>query len=103
LIGAIYLDSSIDICRNFVINQWKEFINNSKDIPDNPITELQEITQSLSKELPIYKVVRIEGSSHNPKFYCTVKFKDNLSEGHGESKKAAKQNAAKSFLEKIRL
>lgn len=102
IIGAIYLDSSMEVCRKFVIKHWELFIKESDHIPDNPITELQEITQKLNKKLPIYKVEKIDGNSHKPHFRCIVEFNKDKAEGFGENKKIAKQNAAKSFLRKIR-
>lgn len=100
LIGAIYLDSSMEICRNFVIKNWQIFIKDSNSIPENPITKLQEVTQGLNKSLPIYEVKQINGHDHNPQFHCVVKFEKDKAEGFGESKKIAKQNAAKNFLQK---
>jgi len=104
LIGAIYLDSSsIDVCSDFISRNWEVFINQSSHIPENPITKLQEVTQGLSKKLPIYEVNKVSGDAHNPKFHCVVRFQKYSADGFGESKKNAKCDAAKNILQKISL
>ncbi|MDA9818477.1 ribonuclease III [Flavobacteriaceae bacterium] len=103
LIAAIYLDSDIEECRKFILENWQEFIGDVSKVPSNPISDLQEITQEFNKTLPVYKVIKYEGSDHEPKFKCNVKFGKYCDEGYGDTKKMAKQEAAKNILKKIKL
>ena len=103
LIGAIYYDKGFDIAEKFILNNWKNFINLSKEIIIDSKTELQEYSLKKFKSLPIYKLVSSSGPRHKPKFIISVKLKDTkMYEGHGESKKKAEQNAAKKLLDNIK-
>ena len=103
LIGAIYYDKGFDIAEKFILNNWKNFINSSKEIIIDSKTELQEYSLKKFKSLPIYKLVSSSGPRHKPKFIISVKLKDTkMYDGHGESKKKAEQNAAKKLLDNIK-
>ena len=103
LIGAIYYDKGFDIAEKFILNNWKNFINLSKEIIIDSKTELQEYSLKKFKSLPIYKLVSSSGPRHKPKFIISVKLKDTkMYDGHGESKKKAEQNAAKKLLDNIK-
>ena len=96
LIGAIYYDKGFDIAEKFILNNWKNFINLSKEIIIDSKTELQEYSLKKFKSLPIYKLVSSSGPRHKPKFIISVKLKDTkMYDGQGESKKKAEQNAAR--------
>ena len=85
------------------MNNWKNFINLSKEITIDSKTELQEYSLKKFKSLPIYKLVSSSGPRHKPKFIISVKLKDTkMYDGHGESKKKAEQNAAKKLLDNIK-
>ena len=103
LIGAIYYDKGFDIAEKFILNNWKNFINLSKEIIIDSKTELQEYSLKKFKSLPIYKLVSSSGPRHKPKFIISVKLKNTkMYDGHGESKKKAEQNAAKKLLDNIK-
>ncbi len=103
LIGAIYYDKGFDIAEKFILNNWKNFINLSKEIIIDSKTELQEYSLKKFKSLPIYKLVSSSGPKHKPKFIISVKLKDTkIYDGHGESKKKAEQNAARKLLDNIK-
>ena len=103
LIGAIYYDNGFDIAEKFILNNWKNFINLSKEIIIDSKTELQEYSLKKFKSLPIYKLVSSSGPRHKPKFIISVKLKDTkMYDGHGESKKKAEQNAARKLLDNIK-
>ena len=88
LIGAIYYDKGFDIAEKFILNNWKNFINLSKEIIIDSKTELQEYSLKKFKSLPIYKLVSSSGPRHKPKFIISVKLKDTkMYDGQGESKK----------------
>ena len=103
LIGAIYYDKGFDTVEKFILNNWKNFINLSKEIIIDSKTELQEYSLKKFKSLPIYKLVSSSGPRHKPKFIISVKLKDTkMYDGHGESKKKAEQNAARKLLDNIK-
>ena len=103
LICAIYYDKGFDIAEKFILNNWKNFINLSKEIIVDSKTKLQEYSLKKYKSLPIYKLVSSSGPKHKPKFTISVRLKDSkLFEGFGDSKKKAEQNAAKKLLDNIK-
>ena len=103
LIGAIYYDKGFDTVEKFILNNWKNFINLSKEIIIDSKTELQEYSLKKFKSLPIYKLVSSSGPRHKPKFIISVKLKDTkMYDGQGESKKKAEQNAAKKLLDNLK-
>ena len=103
LIGAIYYDKGFDTVEKFILNNWKNFINLSKEIIIDSKTELQEYSLKKFKSLPIYKLVSSSGPRHKPKFIISVKLKDTkMYDGQGESKKKAEQNAARKLLDNIK-
>ena len=76
LICAIYYDKGFDIAEKFILNNWKNFINLSKEIIVDSKTKLQEYSLKKFKSLPIYKLVSSSGPKHKPKFIISVKLKD---------------------------
>ena len=105
IIGAIYLDGGIEVCRAF-INKWfgKE-INKVHDLPTvkDPKSTLQEWAQKQKLPLPDYEVVATAGKAHNQVFRVSCKVRGHDGETHGEarSRKKAEQEAAKNYLDKL--
>lgn len=104
IIGAIYLDSNINICRKQVISWYKSklqdlAINTQKDAK----TELQELLQARKFSLPNYKVIATKGEVHNCIFYvsCSVEGLELITQGYGSSKQLAEQEAAKQYLSEL--
>ena len=61
----------------------------------DPKTNLQEISQKKTKQLPIYSLLKKDGPSHSPIFTVTLKvLKLNLIKGSGNSKREAEMHAA---------
>ena len=104
LIGAIYLDSSIEVMEK-LSHQWfaSLFKEDYKDLmsQDHKST-LQEITQDLYKKAPEYETLESTGPDHQKKFKIGV-FLNNqkIAQGWGDNKKKASQEAAKSAIQKI--
>ena len=105
VIGAIYLDSDLSTCTQFVLNLFQDLINSMS--PDkqtkDPKTELQEFLQARKIELPEYSVVAEEGEAHNRKFTveCRIDALGSNVTAQGKSKRAAEQLAARKILELI--
>lgn len=98
LIAAIYLDSSIDVARPFIlahIEPLVEKVASGKMIHDYK-THLQEIVQTKRDQHVSYELVRSEGPDHNKTFYMQVRLNEEvIGMGSGHSKKEAEQAAAK--------
>lgn len=101
IIGAIFLDSSYENCRNLVKECYKSSFEELKNRPllKDPKTRLQEKLQSKGLGLPTYTVDSIEGKDHEKRFVVTCKtelFPPQT--GKGNSKKKAEQQAAEAVL-----
>ena len=62
LIGAIYLDSGLNIVEKIVLNFWKNKIKQSVITIIDAKTRLQEYSLKKYKKLPIYKLISNSGS-----------------------------------------
>ena len=102
IIGAIYLDSGMEVARERVL-AWLEqhfseltLVDTNKD----PKTRLQEFLQSRSSDLPLYEVVDIQGEPHCRIFFveCQVSLLNEKTRGQGASRRIAEQVAATSAL-----
>ena len=102
IIGAIYLEKGLNISKKFILNNWKEFIDESKITIVDAKTKLQEYSLKNYKSLPIYKLISNTGPRHEPKFKVGVKLKNSIQvTANGSSKKNAEQSAATELLKKI--
>lgn len=101
LIGAIYLDSNYAEAKRFILSFWKNFFERDILPPKDPISELQELVQLRTKQLPQYETIKDGGLDHAPTFASTVKLPTlNLNfSASGKSKKEAQKAAAKLALE----
>lgn len=105
IIGAIYLDSNMDVARERVLawleQQFSELtlVDTNKD----PKTRLQEYLQSRSAELPQYEVIDIQGEPHCRTFYveCQVSLLNESTQGQGASRRIAEQVAASLALQAL--
>lgn len=96
-VAAIYLDSNIEQCRTFVIEQLGEEIEKviSNGFGRDCKGMLQEYAQSEYGFIPDYQVVSTEGPEHRKCFEVTVSLKGVVcGRGTGRSKKAAEKSAA---------
>jgi ribonuclease-3 len=98
IIGAIYLDGGIEPTHQFVLRFFETQLNeiDPKLIQKDPKTLLQELLQSKKSDLPIYTVVSIEGEAHSQTFTieCIIKKSDIKTQGVGNSRRIAEQEAA---------
>lgn len=105
VIAAIYLDGGIAACKQQV-RQWalaqiksQNTLKESKDAK----TQLQELMQARSLQLPNYEVVKVEGEAHDQVFTiaCKVAALAEPQHGKGRSKRAAEQMAATKILTEL--
>lgn len=107
IIGAIYLDSNLEIVKQSIL-AWFEFrIENltTKMPSKDPKTELQEYCQARKLTLPKYEVVGTKGGAHEPifKVICTVPMLAEPVTGEANSRRKAEQMAAEAILKAIYL
>jgi ribonuclease-3 len=98
MIGAIYLDAGIEPAHQFVLRFFEKQLNeiDPKLIQKDAKTLLQELLQSQKSDLPIYTVVSIEGEAHSQSFTieCIIKKSNIKTQGIGQSRRIAEQEAA---------
>jgi ribonuclease-3 len=104
--AAIYIDTgrSIDFVKRLFRYHFEEDVVNAikrGDFYTDYKTLLQEITQGLYKEKPMYKLLKTEGPSHDQIFTVECSIKDFKTTAEGKTKKEAEQKAAKKMLEEF--
>jgi len=102
LVAAIYLGAGWEATRTFVLSHLpvEEIVAARSELRFDHKTALQELLQSQAHQLPVYRTVSSEGPAHNLKFTVEVCFMGQvIGTGHGRSKRAAEQEAARYALE----
>ena len=106
IIGAVYLDSNFETCRDFILELYKSHLNNihPDDIKKDAKTLLQEYLQSIKQDVPEYKTVKETGSSHQPEFTvsCKLNMIDEPILATGSSKRKAEQAAAEKAMQQLK-
>ena len=64
LIGAIFLDSGLNISEKFILKYWNEYIIKSELTLIDPKTKLQEYSLKNFKKLPLYKMQKKSGPQY---------------------------------------
>jgi ribonuclease-3 len=101
VIGAVYLDSSLEEARKLVENLIFRY---EQELPGEQQKDaksaLQELLQAQGKERPEYRILAEEGQPHDRTFVVEL-YQENqcISTGSGHSKKEAEQAAAMKALE----
>lgn len=101
VIGAIYLERGYDDARKFI---YKNIIVKLDEILEtgswrDPKSYLQEISQRVDGQTPVYKVLGEEGPDHDKVFTLGVFVGDKLmGRGAGPSKQVAQQAAARQAI-----
>jgi ribonuclease-3 len=101
LIAALYLDAGIATAREFVLGFWGDAFETLDAPGKDPKTLLQEWAMARGLAVPIYQVVKQEGSAHEPVFTVEVRV-PNLepATARGGSKREAEKLAADALLTK---
>jgi len=102
IIGAVYLDSTIECCKQLILFWFDSRLkaikpgNGQKD----PKTLLQEYLQGRQIALPTYDVIDTAGQSHNQEFTvrCQTSVIDDEVIAKGTSRRKAEQEAAQQIL-----
>lgn len=100
LLGAIYLDAGYEIARTVVTNHFNEDVAGDSLIGLRDYkTRLQEVTQRLFRETPVYALVEQAGPDHEKHFVSELTIGGRAcGRGAGRSKKLAEQAAAMQAL-----
>ena len=97
VLGAYYLDNKLDELVPFLQEVLLPYIEEvDKNFEKyNAKALLQEYTQSVNKEIPVYTLVNETGPAHNKTFEIEVSYKGKVvASGSGKTKKEAEQSAA---------
>ncbi|MDX1528109.1 MAG: ribonuclease III [Gammaproteobacteria bacterium] len=105
LVGAVYLDSGMESCRELIERLFSAKIEQAqkkRGVKDAK-TRLQEHLQAKGLPLPTYEVVEVKGAPHDQEFqvFCRVASLDNPTCGTGGSRRKAEQAAARLALEQL--
>ena len=102
LLGAIYLDSGLDMARRFVqplLEEEARPIVSGGHFKDNK-TLLQELAQAHLGVTPTYRVIAEEGPAHSRSYTMEVVLGEHVAgRGQGRNKQSAEQEAALQALE----
>ncbi|MEK6627000.1 MAG: ribonuclease III [Bdellovibrionota bacterium] len=110
IIGAIYQDTGLENCRNWILNQFTkdDFFGNVREGELNSgytadyKSRLQELTQKHKLGTPIYNLVMTTGPSHKPQFLVSLMLGElEKARADGSSKKLAEQRAAELYLNEL--
>jgi ribonuclease III len=105
VIGAIYLDSNMEVCYERVADWYSERINDLslEDVHKDPKSLLQEFLQAKQLPLPEYKLASMSGEEHSQVFLieCHTVLLDHPVKGEGTSRRRAEQEAADNALKEL--
>lgn len=104
LIGAMFLDKGVEVCRQFINKILIEPNINDEDfmVDENYKSQLLEYTQANRIDTPLYEVIHEDGPQHERIFTIRVSIGNKeMGTGKGRNKKTAEQNAARRSLKKL--
>jgi ribonuclease-3 len=100
-VGALFLDLGLPAARTFILTHLEpaiEELGSGKGAQDDK-SQLQELIQRKTGQIPRYRIIRSEGPDHNKWFEVEVGLRGTiLAHGEGSSKKSAEQHAAQQAL-----
>ena len=97
VLGAYYLDGKFRELLEYINTTFASYIEevDSNSSKYNAKAVLQEYTQGLTKETPVYRVVAESGQAHKREFEVEVSYQENvIAKATGRSKKEAEQKCA---------
>lgn len=104
VLGAVYLDAGFDPARRIVAAHFAPDVEAHATLGlQDYKTTLQELTQRLFREMPVYAIVEESGPDHAKHFELELRIGGRCyGRGIGRSKKAAEQLAAMQALATLR-
>lgn len=104
VLGAYYLDGKFDEVLKYIGATFKPYIDDVHNHFEkfNAKAILQEYTQGLTKNTPVYTVINEIGPQHKKEFEVEVRYNDEvLAVEKGSTKKEAEQKCAYSACKKL--
>jgi ribonuclease III len=102
LLGAVYRDGGYEAARRLVERYFATDVGEKKLGLQDYKTRLQEISQMLFREPPVYRLVSEKGPDHAKSFVTEIAVGGKvLGKGEGRSKKQSEQEAAKQALDEL--
>ncbi len=106
IMGALLIDQGMEICKDWVLSLFAKKLA-SLDLNNwqkDPKTQLQELLQSIKKDLPSYELETLSGAAHAQTFSvkCKTILINQACIGTGVSRKRAEQAAAEKMLTLIK-
>lgn len=104
ILGAYYLEGKLKSLRRFLKKVLLPYIKDAEEnyVNFNAKALLQEYTQGINKQLPVYKLVNESGPAHKKVFVVEVSYNGEVCGiGEGKTKKEAEQNSATKACEKF--
>ncbi len=102
LVGAVYLDSDLSTCRDWLLRVFDDRIHcvSAEAAHKDPKTRLQERMQAHKLPLPDYAVIEVAGAAHEHCFTveCRVSGLSQTTVGSGPNRRGAEQDAADKAL-----
>lgn len=104
VLGAVFLDGGFEAARRVVEHVFDlEDESGQASAEEDAKTSLQELTQRLFRQLPVYQTLSVEGPHHARHFVVEVSVGERiLGTGSGRSKRIAAQEAARQALGELR-
>ena len=104
VIGAIFTDSNRNylMLESIILHLWKPLIIQYCASEQEPKTQLQELVYTRTNTFPIYTVLEVGGTKHQPVFKAQVTALGKTVETLGHSKKEAETLAAREMLHLLR-
>ena len=105
LIGAIYLDSNLDVVLDYIKKVYGELLTNVNLIRNNkdPKSILQEYCQGKFLPLPNYNTTEVKDKINAFETVCSINGIKNYGYGKGTTKKNSHQSAAEMMLEQLKV
>ncbi|MBI2069969.1 MAG: ribonuclease III [Elusimicrobia bacterium] len=102
VIGALYLEAGLEVCRQLVVTRW--VMKKKRLVIRDYKSRLQEVIQKTYKKIPEYRVHQCWGPEHAKTFEVEACFEGKiLGRGIGKNKKEAEQVAAKEALRSFKV
>ena len=105
LIGAIYLDSDLDVVFNYIKKVYGDLLTNANLIKNNkdPKSILQEYCQGRFLPLPNYNTKELNDKVNTFETVCSIDGIKDFGFGRGSTKKNSHQSAAEMMLEQLKI
>lgn len=107
LIGAVYLDSDFETCKQCVLRWYGRLLTDitMEQQHVDAKTQLQELLQARRLALPIYTVIEKKGAVHKQIFTveCRVDVLNASTQAQGSNRRQAEQTAAALMIERLKI